>query len=279
MFKSRILPIIFLAAATLCAVGRDVPDDEEDPYFILTGQAAEAIDSCDYENAAARLLEAMSLRPNAPENVLLMSNLGMVYSYMDKDSLALMTLNRALEIAPSMRTVLANRANVLLKTGRNKEAYRDLDAIIEIDSVNVDARFLHGLLAIGFGDLERAKADMTVVRDADPESLNTAVGMAAILTLEDNHQEALPYLERLAAESGAEEDFAALAACQLELGRLSDASATISKGMGRFPESGELYLCRARLNRARYDHKSADADTKKARQLGIEPARIKAFGL
>ena len=90
-----IIAPLLLLVTVLPSVARDVPDDEEDPYFILSGQAAEAIDSCDYENAAARLLEAMSLRPNSPENVLLMSNLGMVYSYMDKDSLALMTLNRA----------------------------------------------------------------------------------------------------------------------------------------------------------------------------------------
>lgn len=274
-----ITAFLLILAAIFPAIARDVPDDEEDPYFILTGQAAEAIDSCDYENAAARLLEAMSLRPNSPENVLLMSNLGMVYSYMDKDSLALMTLNRALEIAPSMRTVLANRANVLLKVGRNKEAYRDLDAIIAIDSVNVDARYLHGLLAIGFGDMPRAKADMAVVRDAHPEGLQTAIGMSAILNLEGNHRDALPYLERLAADSGREEDFAALADCQIELGKLSDAGATISKGMGKFPESGELYYCRARLNRERYDRKSAEADARRARQLGIEPARIKALGL
>lgn len=278
MTVRNILTVFFLCITPLSAVSREIPDDEEDPYFILTGQAAEAIDSCDYESAAARLLEAMSLRPDSPENVLLMSNLGMVYSYMDKDSLALITLNRALEIAPSMRTVLANRANVLLKIGRNKDAYRDLDAIISIDSVNIDARYLHGLLAIGFGDIPRAKADMAVVHDAQPDGLPTAVGMSAILTLEGNHREALSYLERLAAESGREEDFAALAACQLELGKLSDAGATIAKGMGKFPESGELYYCRARLNRDRYDRKSAETDARRARQLGIEPARIKLLG-
>lgn len=267
-----LLPLVAVAAT-------DVPDDEEDPYFLLTGQAAEAIDSCDYASAVERLHEAMSLRPNAPENVLLLSNLGMVYSYMDEDSLALTAFNRALEIAPSMRTVLANRAKVLLKSGRNKEAYRDLGAVIDIDSTDVDARYLHGLLAIGFGDMERAKADMTVVLDDNPEGLAAAVGMASIYTLEEKHREALPYLERLVAESGREEDYAALAACQLELDMLSDAGATIAKGMGKFPESGELYLCRARLNRARYDRRSAEADTKQARRLGIEPARIKALGL
>lgn len=278
--KVRCIAAAFiLSVLPLAMSAREVPSDEEDPYFLLTGQAAEAIDSCDYESAATRLLEAMSLRPDAPENVLLMSNLGMVYSYMDKDSLALITFDRALEIAPSMRTVLANRANVYLKVGRDKDAYRDLGTIIEIDSTSVDARYLHGLLAIGFGDMERAKADMAVVRDADPEGLATAVGMSTIYTLEEKHLDALPYLERLAAESGREEDFAALAACQLELGKLSDAGATIAKGMGKFPLSGELYYYRARLNRDRYDRKSAEADAKKARQLGIEEARIKLLKL
>ena len=82
------------------AVTPSRPDDEEDPYFLLCGQADRAIADGDYDEAAARLIDAISIRPAAPESILLMSNLGMVYSYMERDSLALATLNEAHRRAP-----------------------------------------------------------------------------------------------------------------------------------------------------------------------------------
>ena len=60
------------------AVTPSRPDDEEDPYFLLCGQADRAIADGDYDEAAARLIDAISIRPAAPESILLMSNLGMV---------------------------------------------------------------------------------------------------------------------------------------------------------------------------------------------------------
>ena len=118
-----------------------VPDDEEDPYYLLCGQADAAIKDGKFDEAAARLIDAMSVRPDSPQNILLLSNLGMVYSYMGRDSLALATLDEALRRAPSMRTVLSNRAHVLLNMGRDSEAMRDFTAVIASDSLNTDARF------------------------------------------------------------------------------------------------------------------------------------------
>ena len=125
-----LLSLLFVAAWLACPAQSTKDIDEEDPYYLLSGQADKAIADGDYESAAARLLEAMSIRPDAPENVMLLSNLGMVYSYLDRDSLALATLTRALDKAPSMRTVLANRAHVLLKMGRDPEARADLDRLV-----------------------------------------------------------------------------------------------------------------------------------------------------
>ena len=127
----KYISALLLSFCILSAVAQDAKDNgDEDPYYLLTEQADKAIAAQDYESAAARLIEAMSIRPDAPENVMLLSNLGMVYSYMDRDSLALETLNKALDRAPSMRTVLSNRAHVLLKMGRDMEARRDRKSVV-----------------------------------------------------------------------------------------------------------------------------------------------------
>lgn len=271
--------IVLASLGFVCAAARQVPDDEEDPYFLLTEEAGKAIESGDYESAAKRLTEAMAMRPGAPENVLLMSNLGLVYSYMERDSLAIATFDEALRIAPSMRTVLTNRARVLLKTGRDAEAYSDLGKVIEADSLNGEARYLHGLLAMGMNDFATAGADFDVLREADPDGLPTAVGMATLLCARGEHREALPYLRTLVEKSGEADDYASLAISLIEVENLAEAAETIGSGLTKYPDSGELYLCRARLNKARYSYSDAKADAKRAAELGIEKERIKALRL
>ncbi len=99
-----------------------VPDDEENPRFLLAGQADQAVAEERYDDAAARLLEAIGICPDCPDNSLLLSNLGMVYAYAGRDSLALSTLDEALRLSPALTTARSNRARLLLKMGRDRQA-------------------------------------------------------------------------------------------------------------------------------------------------------------
>lgn len=69
-------------------------------YYDLAGNADKAIAEGRWEDAAKALEEAMELRPGNPSNVLLMSNLGIIYYNMGKDSLSLAILDEAHKIAP-----------------------------------------------------------------------------------------------------------------------------------------------------------------------------------
>ena len=267
--------LLILLLSFTCFARPVAESEEEDPYYLLSGQADKAIADGDYESAAARLLEAMSVRPDAPENVLLLSNLGMVYSFMDRDSLALSTLNKALEKAPSMRTVLANRAHVLLKMGRDPEAKTDLSRLIEIDSLNAEARYLHGLLALAANEDSIAGLDFAVLESVDPQGLTTAIARAALLTKHGRTREALPYLRRMSSLDPQPEHFAALAETLLALGELSEAGEVINSGMAKFPDNAELYYCRAKLHRDLYELDRARADARRAASLGIPAKKIK----
>lgn len=269
------LSLIFSAAAIAFAVA----PDEEDPYFILTGQADKAIADEDYEAAAARLIEAMSMRPDAPENVMLLSNLGMVYSYLDRDSLAAATLSRALEKAPAMRTVLANRAHVYLKMGRDLDARHDLDRLIVLDSLNMEGRYLRSLLALAANDDSIAAADIAVIESKDPQGLATAISKSALLTKQGRSAEALPYLRRLATLDPRPDHYAVLAETLLAQGLLSEAGETLKTAMDKYPDDAELYYCRAKLHRDLYELDRARADARRAHQLGIPRAKIKALKL
>lgn len=269
--------LILIATIAVHAAGKDI--DEEDPYFILSGQADQAAAEGDYEAAAARLLEAMSIRPDAPENVMLLSNLGMIYSYLDRDSLAIATLSAALDRAPAMRTVLANRAHVYLKSGRDLDARRDLDRLVAVDSLNAEGRYLRGLLALAANEDSLAAADFAVLESLDPKGLPTAIARASLLTKQGHAVDALPYLRRMASLNPQPEHFAALAETYLSLGRLSEAGETIRDGMEKYPDNAELYYCRAKLHRDLYELDRARQDARQAQRLGIPRDKIKALGL
>lgn len=270
---SLICAVPFLASA----VDPQVPDDEEDPYFLLCGQADEAIKDRKYEDAAARLIEAMSIRPDAPENILLLSNLGMVYSYMDRDSLALETLNEALRRAPAMRTVLSNRGRILLKLGRDKDAYADFSAVIDADSINSDARYYRGTMALYSGNLEQAEKDFDVLKTQKPDDHATAIALSSLYFLTNRNKEAIPYLKKVIEVDPDAEYYASLSACYLALGNLTEASATLAEAFAKHPSDPELYYYRAMLNRDRYRSDEAHRDADMAVKLGLSPRKAKAL--
>ncbi len=254
-----------------------VPADEEDPYVLLCGQADKAVADGDFAGAAQRLLEAMSLRPDSPQNVLLLSNLGMIYSYMDNDSMAIAVLDEAVRRAPELRTAQANRGEVLLKLGRDKEASEAFEKVIAADSLNIDARYYHGTIALYSGKLDAAEADFNVLRSIVPEALTTARALGMLYSLSGRDRDALPYLRKLVSLEPAPEYYAALAGSLLALSELSEASGVLAEGLERYPDDPELYYYRAILNRDRFLLDDARADAARAAALGVNPKRIAAI--
>lgn len=277
--KTIFLSLLALMAA-LTAAGQTqtaVPSDEEDPYLLLCGQADKAVADGDYEGATHRLLEAIAIRPSEPQNVLLLSNLGMLYSYMDRDSMALSTLDEALRRAPGLRTAMSARARVLLKLRRDKEAYSAFEELIAADSLNTDARYYHGIMALYGGKRDIAEADFEVLKASDPTGYTTARAMGMLYSITGREKQAVPYLRRILSVEPEAEFYAALAGCLLALGELTEASATISEGLGKYPDDPELYYYRAMLNRDRFLLDDAHSDAKRAVALGLNPARASAL--
>lgn len=273
----RLLPTIIsiLTCASLMLAAD--PDDEEDPYFILVGEAEKAISEKDYEEAAARLLDAMAVEPDNPGNIMLMSNLGMVYSYLDRDSLALATLDEVHRRAPNMTVALLNRAKVQLKLNNDREAFDDFTHVIELDSVNTSARYYHGMIALYSGKRDMAEADFQVLKDKHPDGIQTVVALSALYSLTGRDREAIPYFKKLIESEPSPEYFASLAGCYLAIEELSEASATIAEGLKRYSHDPELYYYRAWLNRDRFRLDDAHADAKRAIELGASPDKVNAL--
>ena len=103
------------------------PDIDANPYFILTAEADSAIAKGDYDRAAARLIDAMAVEPDNPGNLLLKTNLGIVYSALDRDSLATATLSDVISRAPSMTVARRARSYCI----KNKARFARLSRFFE----------------------------------------------------------------------------------------------------------------------------------------------------
>lgn len=275
--KAALSLIIIMLCLCPAVQAQQVPVDEEDVYFILMGQADEAIKNENYEDAAARLIEAMGVHPNSPTNIMLMSNLGMVYSMMDKDSLAIATLDHAHELAPKMVIILFNRAKVNLKIGADANAYKDFEKIIELDSLNKEARYYHGIMSLYGGDATTAYNDLSTLEALAPDDKETLVGMATYHSLTRNDLEAIKYYKRLIEVDPSPEYFASLAGCYLASGQLPEASELLSRAFKSYNRDPELYYYRAWLNRDRYLLDEAKKDGIMAIKLGADEKKVKSL--
>lgn len=249
----------------------------ERPYFLLIDQSEQALDSGDYAAAGLRLVEAMAVEPDNPLNVALMSNLGMLYFYNEQDSLALVTLNDVCRRSPRLIAGRENRARVLLAMGRDADAYEDYAAVIAIDSINSTARFYHGMIALYAGRLDTAICDFKVLERVVPESSDTYLAMGTLYSMTGNDKEAVSYLRKLVDRTPAPEYYAMLAGSLIVTESLNEASETLEKALKQFPNDGELYYYRAKLNRCRYMNDEAHQDAAKALKLGVQRKKVEAL--
>ncbi len=244
---------------------------EAHPYFILVDESEKALAEGKYADAALRLVEAMGIEPDNPLNVALMSNLGMIYHYDGKDTLALQCLDEVVRRSPKLIAGHDNRARVLAAIGRDKEAYEEFGRVIELDSLNTDSRFYHGMMALYAGNLPVAERDFAVLEKVIPVSRNTYLAMGTLYALTSREAQAQSYLRKLVDIAPEVEYYLLLADCYLVDGRLGEASDLLGKALQRYPDDYSLYLRRARLNKARYDSDAADRDVETAINLGADP--------
>ncbi len=268
---SRILFAVIVSVA--CALTSMAQGSTE--YFNLMDLADKAAKDGVYERADSALTAALRLEPGNPSNYLLMSNLGMIRHYMGRDSLALSTLNMAHDMAPASVTVLSNRARVLTDCGRLKEAYADYGHVLRLDSTLTEPRFYHAVLALRNGDVAAAQADVARLERMAPNDKQTHLAGAALYGALGNEREALACYTRLINVDPQPDYYAMRAELYLHTGDLQEASNDIATAMETLKDDAGLYVLRAALNKARYRPADAEADGKRAIELGADPRMVK----
>ena len=250
---------------------------EERPYFLLIDQSEKALEQGDYESAALRLVEAMSVEPENELNVALLSNLGMIYFYNEQDSLALEVLERAIERSPRLIAPREGRARVLVSNGRDGEAYREYGNILEIDSLHTDALFVHGMMSLYSSKLDEAKHDIALLKKLKPQSKESLLAEATMMSMTGFEVEAVSLFKRLIEKEPAPEYYSQLVACELALDNLADAAEFIAEWGSKYPNDAEMYYYRALLNKKRYLLDEAHRDARQAIKLGADREKVSAI--
>lgn len=271
--KTLIHLIIYAAGlAASAAFGQ-----ENTTYMDLVQKADEAIKDTHWYKAEELLIEAMRSEPANPGNILLMSNLGMVRYYSGQDSLALQTLNDAHVMAPQSVTVLQNRAKVLLGMNKSTDAYKDFSSALALDSMLTETRFYHAMLALEQGLDTVCRQDIDFMEHHAAKSRYTNLAAATYHRLAGNYDKAIPYLSRLLETEKTAEHYAARAMCEMMTGDLNSAAMDVAEAITLEPSDGDLYLQRAILHKMRYRPDDAEADGKRAIELGVPAEKVRSM--
>ncbi len=263
-------PILLLLLLLLTSL----PSGASTPYLDLVDEADKACSEGHWEEAEHKLLEAIEYDRENPGNILLMSNLGLIRYNLGKDSLALDILTEAHRKAPSSVVILSNRARVLTSMGHDEDALADYELIMDLDSAAVNARFNHAMLLMRHHRYNEAKSDLEYLVRHFPTAEETMIGNATMHCTMGEYEEALPYYNELLRNAKEADYLGGRALCNLMTGRLQEASDDIAEALHLTPDDGELYLYRAALNKMRFRPADADADARRAVELGVDPARV-----
>ena len=269
----RLLRRIALAAATIAATAAIA----ESHYMKYVQWGDEAVANGKYSDAIECYREAMKAEPSNPQNVMLLSNVGMIQHYQGEDSLALRTLTDARAIAPGSVVILHNRAKILESLGRPYDAILDLAKALEMDSTYAPAYYERAAINMGLGNWKQVEADGRRYAELKPADPQGKLLMAVIFTNSGRPADAIPLYGELIEKKPEAVYYAARSMCYLATDQLAEASDDIARGLELDPDDGELYYNRAVLNRMRYREEDARADAMRARELGVSDQRIAAF--
>lgn len=250
---------------------------DESRYLHLVELADSAIAHNRWSEAETLYLEAISMDPDNPSNILLHSNIGMLQYYDGRYDEALATLTRVHLQSPASVTVLMNRAKVYTSMGNISEAIADYRRVCELDSTLIEPHFYVAVMAVKQGDTATASSETALLATLAPDTYHHNMAQATLLLSQGHTAEALPYLTKVIEVEPDAATYATRALVYLVSDDLGAAADDIAAGLALDPTNGELYLYRAVLNKMRFRPDDARADAEKAILYGVPAQQVKSL--
>lgn len=268
---NNFVKLLIITLFTFCSF--KTPDN----YIKLVEKADKAIQNDKYDEAIEYLTEALHAEPDNSGNVMLISNLGMLYYYTGQDSLAIDCLSLAHEMAPGSLTILNNKVKVLMETGQYDRVMPDLQLLLEMDSTLVQPVLNIAIIQLSRGEIDQAAVTLERVQKMTDvtKSKECSAALAWLASIREDDQQALEYYTALINMEPSASLYASRAMSHIKLEHYIEAADDISSGIEMDSECPELYVARAYLKRRTYLNDEALKDAQKAIDLGANRERIK----
>lgn len=223
------------------------------------------------DSAEYALKQAIKNDPDNDNNTWLMTSLGTIQQHLGKLDESYMSVTAALNTHPRSVFILHQRAALLKEMERWDEAKSDYDAILSVDSTDVEALYYRGVLKLEAKDRAGAERDFAAAERHGEFSKYGLLGKALIYRLDGEWENAEKiYTDVLNQYPDMTDLYLKRAECYLHLDQLSKLSADLQAVAGKEFDNPMFYFLRGQLRLKQYDKLAAQSDFKKAKELGMD---------
>ncbi|MBF6629331.1 MAG: tetratricopeptide repeat protein [Proteiniphilum sp.] len=224
------------------------------------------------DSAAFALQRAMSLDPVNENNPVLLLNLGILQRQLGQYDDAFISLTASLGNNPIPEVVLHRRASLLSDMGRFDEAMEDYSTLIGQFPDDVEAYYRRGVLYLENNDRSGAEADFKKANELDPGNMFTKLSNALILKLDNNWAAAEKIYSELIQSASSPDPIFYInrAECYVNSDQIFKASADLRAVGTSQRDNPYFYFLRGRVRYEQFDKIAANADFKKAKEMGYD---------
>jgi len=225
------------------------------------------------DSAEFALKKQLSLHPAGPLNPFLLNNLGTIQRRMGKRKEALIAYTAALGAHPDNKIFLYARASLFVEMDSPENALLDYSTILQSNPGEEEALYQRGLLYLHAHHTDRAEQDFRKLLEIQPDGLYPRMGLASLAKFKGDYEEAEKiYNFLLDKEPERAELYAGRAELYILMNKGAKASADATRAIrlsGDNP-SPYYYIIRYRAKILLHEKESAEADYRKAEELGIK---------
>lgn len=203
--------------------------------------------------------------------------LGMLRSNLNDTEGALEALDVAATLAPekSKPEILYKKARLHHQINRPDLAMKDLDASIEMDSTNLEARRLRGLTLISLKEPEKAMIDFDYYERIAGQDATLQHGRGLYNIEKGNPEGAMANFRNSYNLQASDIVLIDLLKCALLYDDITKYEEDIREGLKRYPRNGNLYLIRAAYNKKRFQTDAMESDLRTAKEFGADAALLR----
>lgn len=241
-------------------------------YQKWVAKAMRHIELNQLDSASFALNKALASDPANENNSVILLNQGIIQRQLKMYNEAYISLSAALNSGNNTSLILNNRASLLVEMNRFDDALEDYNALLQIDSCDVETLYRRGVLLLQKGDRQLAEIDFDSAEKLSPNSLFTKLGKALLYKLDDEWQKAEEiYTQIIASEKETESGYYLnRAECYMNTGQFAKAAADLSVIERAEKDNPFFYVLRGKLRIVQYDNFAAKSDFERAKRMGYD---------